>query len=389
MRSEDEARRQTQEDNRSVSDDVESSSSPRDKEPATKAPMKPKKKLVLMAFGVAAAIAVIYFAGKWLLIGRHLVSTDDAYVHADFSIIAPKVTGYVANVLVADNQAVKAGTTLVELDGGDYQLALASAEARLASQKATLDRLDQQIAAASAALRQAEAQNQSANADVEQANADFKRYETLAASDFASRQRFETSKASRDKSLASRTQTLAGITAAQANRDVVIAQKAEAAQGLKELENARDRARRDLDGATLRAPFDGVVGNLAVAVGDYVTPGKRLLAVVPLNDVYIDANFKETQIVSLKPGTPVQIEVDAYPDREITGRVIGVAPASGAVFSLLPPENATGNFTKIVQRVPVRIAIPRDVAAEGILRPGLSVVVTADPENVLDLVVND
>jgi membrane fusion protein (multidrug efflux system) len=337
--------------------------------------------------GIAAAIlgAGLYFGYNWLTVGRYLISTEDAYVHVDFSVMAPKVTGYVASVPVTNNQPVKAGDPLVLLDGGDYQLALGTAEARIASQQATLDRLDRQVASSEAATQQARAQKISADADVEQAAADFERYQTLAASDYASRQRLETSKAARDRAAAAQTQASAGIIAAEANTDVVRAQKVEAEQGLKELQFARDRAQRDLNGATLRAPVDGVVGNLAVAVGDYVTPGKRLLAVVPLGAIYIDANFKETQIADLKPGTPVRIEVDAYPDREIRGEVAGVAPASGAVFSLLPPENATGNFTKIVQRVPVRVRVPEKVAAEGLLRPGLSVVVTADPHGVLDL----
>ncbi|GGE33878.1 hemolysin D [Agaricicola taiwanensis] len=346
-------------------------------------PQRPVRRYVLIGIGGILALAALYFGYEWLTVGRYLVSTEDAYVHVDFSIIAPKVTGYVASVPVAENQPVKAGEPLVVLDGGDYQLALDSAEARIASQRATLERLDRQVASSEASVEQAKAQKISADADVEQAQADYARYETLAASDYASRQRLETSKAARDRAVAAQRQAVAGITAAEADSDVVRAQKAEAQQGLRELEFARDRAQRDLDGATLRAPVDGVVGNLAVAVGDYVTPGKRLLAVVPLKEIYIDANFKETQIADLKPGTPVKIEIDAYPDREIRGEVAGVAPASGAVFSLLPPENATGNFTKIVQRVPVRVRVPEDVAAEGMLRPGLSVVVTADPHGVL------
>ena len=137
-------------------------------------------------------------------------------------------------------------------------------------------------------------------------------------------------------------------------------------------------AERDLDAATIRAPIDGVVGNLSVAAGDYVQPGARLLAVIPLSAVYIDANFKETDLALIGPGAPVNVEIDAYPDRGFTGHVRGFAPATGAMFSLLPPENATGNFTKVVQRVPVRIDVPAEVAAEGWLRPGLSVVVSAD-----------
>jgi membrane fusion protein (multidrug efflux system) len=170
----------------------------------------------------------------------------------------------------------------------------------------------------------------------------------------------------------------AGVATARANRAVIVAQKTEAQAMIAGLEAARDKAQRDLDATTLRAPFDGTVGNLSVAVGDLVTPGKRLLAVVPLDAVYVEANFKETQIAELRPGTEVELHFDAFPDRGVTGRIEGIAPASGAQFSLLPPENATGNFTKVVQRLPVRIAVPPEVAAEGWLRPGLSVTAFAD-----------
>ncbi len=376
MRTEDESRRQpdSQYEGTSVASSVETASSP-----------PSRRKPVLLGVMIVAALIGGYYAFNWWTVGRHLVSTEDAYVHADFSILAPKVSGYVASLPVAQNQHVKAGEPLVILDGGDYKLALSSAEARIASQKATLDRLDRQIFASEATVDQARAQKAAADADQERSSADFARYQTLAASDYASRQRLETAKADRARAMAGVSQALAGIAVAEANRDVVKAQRVEAEQGLKELEFTRDRALRDLEGATVRAPFDGVVGNLAVAAGDYVTPGKRLLAVVPLDAVYIDANFKETQIADLKPGTPVEIEVDAYPERTIHGEVASVAPASGAVFSLLPPENATGNFTKIVQRVPVRIKVPADVAAEGLLRPGLSVVVTADPHGVSEI----
>ena len=170
----------------------------------------------------------------------------------------------------------------------------------------------------------------------------------------------------------------AGIAAAEARQNVAAAEKAEAVAAIQTLEAERHMAMNDLDATILRAPYDGVVGNLSVVQGDYVTPGKRLMAVIPLDAVYVDANFKETQIAELTPGTEVHLTVDAFPDRDVVGHVVGLAPASGAVFSLLPPENATGNFTKIVQRFPVRVSIPAEIAAEGWLRPGMSVIAKAD-----------
>jgi membrane fusion protein (multidrug efflux system) len=170
----------------------------------------------------------------------------------------------------------------------------------------------------------------------------------------------------------------AAFAAAKANVDVLSAQQNEGQRLAAELQTSVQKAERDLSFTEIRAPVDGVVGNKAVEVGTYVQPGARLAALVPLNSVHVDANFKETQLASLKPGQKVRIEVDAFPDSDIVGTVESVSPASGAVFSLLPPENATGNFTKIVQRVPVRVVVNPEIARQGILRPGLSVVVDVD-----------
>jgi membrane fusion protein (multidrug efflux system) len=168
----------------------------------------------------------------------------------------------------------------------------------------------------------------------------------------------------------------AQVQAAAANVDVLRAQQQEALRTLGELRTALAKAERDLSFTVVRAPIDGVIGNRAVQVGDFVQTGTRLLAIVPLDAVYIDANFKETQLASLTPGQPVEVSVDALPNHDIAGTVASVAPASGAVFSLLPPDNATGNFTKIVQRLAVRIHVPEEMAAQHLLRPGMSVVVS-------------
>ena len=181
----------------------------------------------------------------------------------------------------------------------------------------------------------------------------------------------------------------AGLVAAKANVDVLQAQRHEAESLAAELRTAVERAKRDLDFTTIRAPFDGVVGNKAVEAGAYVMPGTRIAALVPLQSVRVDANFKETQVQRMRPGQPVTLTIDAYPDREIHGSVDSFSPASGSVFSLLPPDNATGNFTKIVQRLPVRVRVPEDVAREGFLRPGLSAVVRVDTREGTDRAVSD
>ena len=168
------------------------------------------------------------------------------------------------------------------------------------------------------------------------------------------------------------------IDAAIANLEVLRAQQQEAARTLDELRTAQAKAERDLSFTIIRAPVDGVFGNRAVQTGDYVQTAQRVASLVPLSDVYIDANFKETQLARIHPGQPVTVSVDALPDHDIHGRVASLAPASGSVFSLLPPDNATGNFTKIVQRLPVRIEVPAGVAAQRVLRPGMSVVVSVN-----------
>ncbi|HEY0293027.1 MAG TPA: HlyD family secretion protein [Hansschlegelia sp.] len=338
----------------------------------------PTRRLLLGAVVLAALGFGGWYGYDWLVDGRFLVQTDDAYVGADMAVMSPKVSGYVAQVAVEQNAQVKAGEPLVTLEDGDYRLAVAAADGKIATQTATVARFDKQIAAAAAQIAQAKAQVDSANADSARAAADFDRAQQLAKSTFGSRQNLDLAKADRDRSAAAVEAAKAGVTAAEANRDVLVAQKGEAERTLAELATARAQRQRDLDATVIRAPFDGVVGNKSVQVGDYVTVAKRLMAVVPLDRVYVDANFKETQLADVQPGSTVRLSVDAYPEHDVTGVVDSLAPASGAQFSLLPPENATGNFTKIVQRVPVRIRVdPADVA-KGRLRPGMSVIAAVD-----------
>jgi membrane fusion protein, multidrug efflux system len=356
--------------------------SPRTEEEAPKAgevlpPKKSggRKRLILLLVLLAIAGGSGYKGYDWYTRTRFLISTDDAYVKADTAVIAAKVAGYVASVPVTDNQPVRAGDLLVSIDNGDYRLAVDAARRKVETQNSTIQRIAAQVAAQAPVIEQARAQLTSAEADAVRAAAEFERANNLLRTFNATPQRVEQARADRDRTSAAVTSARAAVSGATATLAVLQAQKAEAESTRGELQTALDRAERDLSFTEVRAAFDGIVGNKAVQPGQYVQTGTRLLALVPLDSAYVEANFKETQLGALKPGQRVSISVDAYSDKRIEGRVESFAPASGSQFSLLPPENATGNFTKIVQRVPVRIKVPPDIARTGLLRPGLSVVV--------------
>jgi membrane fusion protein (multidrug efflux system) len=307
-----------------------------------------------------------------------MVSTDDAYIEGDIATISPKVTGYVAKVNVVANQQVKAGDVLATLDKGDYQNALDQAEAQIATEKLSLNRIDAQIEGGRASLAQAQAQQVALEAAVRGAQTTQKRQAELSAKSVGTTADLDTANVALDQAKANLAGGLANITAAEANISILQAQRKEAEGTVRTLELQRDKVARDLSFTVLKAPYDGLVGNRAIQEGDLVSPGQRLMAIVPVRQLYIDANFKETQIQHLVAGSKVKVHVDAYDDHAIEGTVESISPASGAVFSLLPPENATGNFTKIIQRVPVRIALPQDALDSGRLRAGLSVVVDVD-----------
>ena len=336
----------------------------------------------LIASAVVLALAAGAAAGlHWWVSGRYIVSTDDAYVRAHNTTLASKISGYVASIPIEDNTPVHAGDVIATIDDGDYRLAVDAARDKVATQEATVDRIGRQVIAQAANIDQAKAQLLSAQADAKKTQLEFERQQTLAAQKFASQQQLEQAEANRDQAAASVSSAQAVIAAAAANLDVLKAQQKEAARTLDELQTALAKAERDLSFAVIRAPVDGVFSNRAVQTGDYVQTGQRVASLVPLRDVYIEANFKETQLERLLPGQPVSISIDALPEHAIKGTVASLAPASGAVFSLLPPDNATGNFTKIVQRLPVRIDVPASVTAQRLLRPGMSVVVSVDTKS--------
>ncbi len=340
-----------------------------------------RKRVVRAAaiLGLALALgAGTYYGHYWWTAGRYLVGTDDAYVGAKSATLSPKVSGYISDIVVADNAGVAAGDVIARIDDGDYRLAVQTARDQIAVQHAAIDRLGQQVIAQGAAVDQARAQVVSAKAGATRADLELKRQQDLASRQVSSRQLLEQAQASYDQSNASVVAAEAALESASANVGVLKAQQEEARRTLKQFETALAKAQRDLSFTVIRAPFEGVVGNRAMQVGDYVQPTQRLASLVPLDAIYVDANFKETQLARLQPGQPVKISVDAFPEHDIEGKVASVAPASGSVFSLLPPDNATGNFTKIVQRLPVRILVPAAIAEQSLLRPGMSVVVSVN-----------
>jgi membrane fusion protein (multidrug efflux system) len=348
--------------------------------PAAKAPSR--RRFVLPIIGLVVVAAAGWFGYNYWTVGRFMVSTDDAYIGGDIAAISPKVSGYVQTIDVTANQLVKAGDPLLTLDNGDYQIAADQADAQIATENLTLKRIDAQVEGAKASVLQAQAQKTSMQATVRNAQLAKDRASQLQASTFGTQATLDAATATLDQATASLAGADAGIAVAQSNISVLQGQRDEAASSMRSLQLAKDKAQRDLGFTVLKAPYDGVIGNLAVQKGDLVSPGQNLAALVPVSQLYIDANFKETQIGSLAVGEKVNIHVDALDADTITGTIQSISPASGSVFSLLPAQNATGNFTKVVQRVPVRIALPKDVLATGKLRAGLSVVIDADSRTI-------
>lgn len=346
---------------------------------AAVAPAKKKRR----GFILPLILLAILGAGGWYgyhywIDGRFMVSTDDAYIQGDMATISPKVSGYVEKVHVVANQPVKAGDPLVTLDSGDYRIAADQARAQIASAKLSLDRIDAQIVGAEAQLKQAEAQQQAYIAQQRGARLTQNRAKELSSRAVSSAASLDAADVTLAQADAQVHAGEAAIAVAKANIGLLHAQRAEAESTIKTIELSLQKAERDLSFTTLKAPYDGIIGNVSVQAGDLVSPGARLAALVPVQELFIEANFKETQVAKIVPGSKVHIHVDAYKDQDILGTVSSISPASGSVFSMLPAENATGNFTKVVQRIPVRIAIPADKLKEGHLRAGMSVVVDID-----------
>jgi membrane fusion protein, multidrug efflux system len=345
---------------------------------AATAPKSGKRRRVLTGIVGLLALAAAAYGINYVLVGRFYVSTDDAYVRANNTTLGARVSGHIAAILPGDNAVVHTGDVILRIDDGDYRIAVDAARTRIATQEATIERIGRQVTALQSAVEQAQAQFVSAQAGLKRADLDFDRQQALNAKGFASHATYEVSEAGRDQGQAAVRAAQAAYDATRDNVEVTKAQQTEARAQLAELQTSLAKAQRDLDFTFVRAPVDGTFSNRLVNTGDFVVVGQRLGNVVPLNDVFIDANFKETQLKRIRPGQPVTISVDAYGHRKFAGFVDSISPAAGSVFTLLPPDNATGNFTKIVQRLPVRVRVPKDVAKQNLLRAGMSVYATVD-----------
>lgn len=334
------------------------------------------KKLVPIVLSFIVTGAALW--GYWFFYSRYIETTDNAYIEADMAIIAPRVAGYVSELMVNDNALVNAGDPLLRIEDQDYRAKVAQAEALVGARRAAMATIQSQITLQRAIIAQAEADVVSAQAERERVNADLVRYRELADVKATSRQQLDSAIAGARRSQAALDAANARLNAEQVRLQVYEARREEARAALGEADAHLTLARIDLDNTLLRAPVDGVIGNKHVQLGQYLRPGTQVLTVVPLPQVHVTANFKETQVKRMGVGQPVTLLVDAYPNAIINGYIESFSPATGSRFSLLPPENATGNFTKIVQRIPVRIRIPADIDLHEKLRPGMSVIATVD-----------
>ncbi|MDB5431547.1 MAG: Transporter [Caulobacter sp.] len=351
-------------------------------------PARPAKRALpgraFIALGVAAVLAIGGYV--FLRLAHTVETTDNAYLKSDRTIVAPKVRGLIAEILVADNQRVAAGQPLIRLDDEEYaarlsgaQADVATADAALASAEAALKALDSDEALAQSSIGEAETGIRAADADATYRGQERTRYETLATAGTAPVRSAEQARAASLAANAAADKSRAALNVAHRQMDVVAARRAQllaavaqARAGKLKADAALNLARQDSGHAIIRAPMAGIVGDRQAEVGEYVQPGTRLLTVVPTDRLYLVANFKETQTARMVVGQAVTIKVDALPGQKLTGHVQSFAPGSGSEFALLPFEPGTGNFTKIVQRVPVRIALDPNQPAVKRLRPGLS-----------------
>lgn len=337
------------------------------------APPRRRKPLLFGALGLAALVALGVYAEHWWSAGRFIETTDDAYIGGDVTVIGPKVAGYIEQVLVSDNQRVQAGDLLIRLDSRDYRANLDKAEGAVAGQEALLANLDATEQLQHAVIGQARAGIDATGAEMSRSREDNARYKRLVGSSAVSVESAQRADATFKTAQALNARAEAELLASQRQLQVIATQKLQARAALMQARAERDLARLNLAYTELRAPVDGVIGNRRARPGAYAQAGSQLLSLVPASGLWVDANFKEDQLEHMLPGQRVVIRADVLPGREFHGHLDSLAPATGAQFSVLPPENATGNFTKIVQRVPVRVILDPADGVLGQLRPGLSV----------------
>ena len=356
--------------------------SPEQDAPA-RSPRRAKRKgvsprLALTAGAVVVLVAAGVAGANYWTHGRFVQTTDDAYVKADSSTIAPKISGYIDNLLVNDNQAVEAGQVLATIDSRDVRAALDEASANVAAASASVANFNAQIAAQGSLIQQADANVAAARDALALAQRNDVRRQKMAQVGYGSSEQADDASTDAHEKAAELDRLIAAASTARQQIAILTTQRDLAQAQLARAQAAQHQAQLNVGYATITAPIGGTVGARTVRVGQYVQAGTQLMALVPLRKVYVVANFKETQLSGVQPGQPARIEVDTFPGDDITGRVDSLAPASGLEFALLPPDNATGNFTKIVQRIPVKIVFAEKDALSGRLRPGMSVKVSID-----------
>ena len=334
--------------------------------------------VVLLLAALVVVVLVVFWAFGWWTNGRFFQTTNDAYLHADQVIVAPKVSGYVDAVYVADNQAVWAGQPLVKVDERSYLATLSQARATVDARKADIVRAEAEANQQQAAIAQAQAQLGGARVALAFAGQQVARYQPLAASGADTTERLAQLRNTQDQAEATLKTNTAALDSSQRQIATLQAGLEQAKAQLEAAQASAHQAELDLGDTLIRSSIAGSVGDKTVRVGQYVQPGTRMMSIVPVRQVYLTANFKETQVGLMRAGQPVEIRIDALPHAKLHGRVESFSPGTGAQFALLPPENATGNFTKIVQRAPVRIQIDAGPEVRKVLIPGLSATVIVD-----------
>lgn len=345
--------------------------------PETKERRSDRSRILLIAAAVILIGGAIW-GFRWWTVGRFIQSTDDAYLQADSMTVAPKVSGYVAEVFVTDNQSVTEGEPLVRLDNRQYEAMLEQANASIAARKADIERAEAELLQQQANIVQARAQVVGAKAAEAHTIAEVQRYEPLVSTGAESGEKLADLRNAKDQASARFAADSAALEAAERQPASTRAQIDQARAQLQAAQATSRQAQLDLGDTIVRSTLAGRVGDRAVRVGQFAQPGTRLMTIVPMQDIYLTANFKETQIGRMRAGQPATIKVDALPGMELRGAIASFSPGTGAQFALLPPQNATGNFTKIVQRVPVRIRIDANEQTRPLLLPGLSVTVSVD-----------
>ncbi|OAX53206.1 multidrug ABC transporter permease [Xanthomonas translucens pv. poae] len=350
-----------------------------DKQPEKPSPLKnPKVKWTLLLICLVLAIGLAAWLIYHLTTGRYLQETNNAYLQADAVAVAPRVNGYVTGVFVGDNQTVKAGQPLLQIDERTYRATQQQAQAVVAVRQADIAAAEAGLQAQRATLLQTRTQVTSASASLRFAQGEAKRFAPLAASGADTHEHYESIVHDRDRAQAQYDAAKAQVVAAKSQVQGAGAQLDQARAGLQQAQADADQAQVAMEDTRLTARIDGRIGDKTVQVGQFVAAGTRLMSVVPVDALYLSANFKETQVGLMRPGQPARIEVDALSGVELDGVVESIAPGTGSEFALLPPENATGNFTKVVQRVPVRIRLKAGAEARKVLVPGMSATVTVD-----------